>query len=125
MEAAGKRLLLIDEREDWLSKAESKLRQAGYEVSKAHNLEEAQAVLRREGNSFALILTDQLQAERAEKALYDLIWPEPDRRRRVVVLFVTEPTLPKMREVFRLGVYDCLVKHDEPERLVESVQEML
>jgi DNA-binding NtrC family response regulator len=113
---------LIDDREDWLLSAESVLEQAGYKIRKAHDFEEAQTILHEEGNSFDLIIADQLQTEREEDAVYDLIWVEPDRRRRVIVLFVTEPTLSKMREVFKLGVYDCVAKQDEPERLVEIVR---
>jgi len=125
MNIANKRILLIDGREDWLSRTEAILRQAGYEVSKAHDCKDAQAVLQREGNSFDLIVANQLQVERAKDALYDLIWAEPDRRARVVVLFSTEPTLPRMREVFKLGVYDCLVKQDEPERMLELLREVI
>jgi DNA-binding NtrC family response regulator len=125
MKTANKRILLIDNREDRLSRAELILKEAGYTVCKARDLEEAQAIFRKEGNSFDLIIADQLQAEREKDALKRLIWAEPDRRRRVVVSFVTEPTLPKMREVFKLGVYDCVTKPDEPERLVEVVQEVL
>jgi DNA-binding NtrC family response regulator len=121
----AKRILLIDDREEWLSQIESALRQAGFDVCKAHNFEEARALLREKGNSFDLIIADQVQAESARETLYNLIWVEPDKRRRVVVLFVTEPTLPKMREVFKLGVYDCLPKQDDPEQLVELVREML
>jgi DNA-binding NtrC family response regulator len=125
MDISSKHILLIDDRENWLSTTESALRQVGYEVSKAHDFEEAQVILREEGNFFDLIVADQLHAERARDTLYDLIWVEPDRRRRVIVLFVTEPTLQKMREVFRLGVYDCVTKQDDPERMVEIVREAL
>jgi DNA-binding NtrC family response regulator len=125
MNIPSKRILLIDDREDWLSSVEVALRQAGYEVRKAHDFKEAQTILSEEGNSFDLIIADQLQTERAKDTVYDLIWVEPDRRRRVIVLFVTEPTLSKMREVFRLGVYDCVTKQDDPERVVEIVREVL
>ena len=120
---SSRHILLIDDRENWLSTTESALRQVGYEVSKAHDFEEAQVILREEGNSFDLIVADQLHAERARDTLYDLIWVEPDRRRRVIVLFVTEPTLSRMREVFRLGVYDCVTKRDEPKHLLELMRE--
>ena len=125
MNTLSKRILLINDSEDWLLDAESSLTQVGYNVTKAHDFEEAQTILRKEGNSFDLLIADQLQAERAKDKLYDLIWVEPDRRRRVIVLFATEPTLPKMREVFKLGVYDCVAKQDEPDELVELVQEAL
>jgi len=125
MKTPRKHILLIDDREDWLSTNESALREAGFEVSKARDFAGAQVILREEGNSFDLIIADQLQVERARDMLYDFIWVEPDRRRRVIVLFVTEPTLSKMREVFRLGVYDCMAKQDEPERVVELARKAL
>jgi DNA-binding NtrC family response regulator len=121
----SRRILLIDDREDWLSSAKAALRQAGYEVREAHDFKEAQTILREEGNFFDLIVADQLQIERARDMAYDLIWVEPDRRLRVIVLFVTESTLLKMRQVFKLGVYDCCFYQYEPDRLVEIVWEAL
>ncbi|MFH1636458.1 MAG: hypothetical protein ABIG63_20955 [Chloroflexota bacterium] len=123
MDAPRKRILIIDARDDWLSTIKSALEDNEYAVSRARNLADAQKVILAEGNAFDLIVTDQLQAESSKQDLQDLIWIEPDRRRRVVILFNTEPTLQKMRKIFKLGVYDCLTKFDEPEEILKLIQE--
>jgi len=53
-----------------------------------------------------------------------MIWVEADRRRRVVVVFPTEFALSEMREVFKLGVYDCVDKQYDPDKLIRLVEDI-
>ena len=121
---SSKRILIIDTRDDWLSFARSTLSGAGYEVEVARSIREAKKLLGDNDNKFDLILADQKVAEAERDILRDMIWVEPDRRRRVVVVFPTQLALGKMREIFKLGAFDCVDKQYERDKLVDLVQEI-
>jgi DNA-binding NtrC family response regulator len=120
----SKRILIIAKGE-WLSFAKSTLSEAGYEVEAAESIREAKGILGNNANKFDLILADQKVAERESDILRDMIWVEPDRRRRVVVVFPTQLTLDKMRSVFKLGAFDCVDKQYERDKLIDTVQAIL
>ena len=117
-----KRILIIDTRDEWLSFAESTLSEAGYEVKVAKSIRKAKEILGDNGNKFDLILADQKVTETESDILRDMIWVEPDRRRRVVVIFPTQLTLDKMREIFKLGAFDCVDKQYERDKLIDTVR---
>ena len=87
MAHSGKRILILDTREDWLSFAKSVLVEAGYEVEVAQSVREAERILGDNGNGFDLVLADQKVVEAESDILRDMIWIGPDRRRRVAVVF--------------------------------------
>ena len=43
----------------------------------------------------------------------------------MIVLFATDLTLSRTRELFRLGVYDCEIKYADPTRTLELVERAL
>jgi len=124
MTHSNEHILIIDTRDDWLSLAEDALSRAGYQVTTARSIQEAKRILDANGDHFDLILADQKVADADIGVLHDVIWAEPDRRRRVVVVFPSEPKLIKMRTHFRLGAFDCVDKQYERDKLVALVQEI-
>jgi len=90
MTHSSKRILIVDTRDEWLSFAKTTLSEAGYEVELARSIREAKEILGGDDNKFDLILADQKVAEAESDILHDMIWVEPDRRRRVVVVFPTQ-----------------------------------
>lgn len=124
MTHSSKRILIIDTRDEWLSFAESTLSEAGYEVEVARSIREAKEIVGDNDNKFDLILADQKVVEAEKDVLREMIWVEPDRRRRVVVVFPAQLALPKMREIFKLGAFDCVDKQYERDKLIDLVQEI-
>jgi DNA-binding NtrC family response regulator len=124
MAHSGECILIIDTRDEWLSFAKAVLTEAGYKVEIARSVREAEGISGDDDNRFDLILADQKVVEAESNALRDLIWIGPDRRRRVVVVFPTQLTLDKMRPVFKLGVFDCVDKQYERDKLVDLVQKV-
>lgn len=122
----SKRILIIDTRDEWLSFARSTLSEAGYEVEVARNIREANEILFDKNSNFDLILADQKVAEaEAERGiLRNMIGREPDRQRRVVVVSPAQPTVDKMRTIFKLGAFDYVDKQYETVKLVDLVQEI-
>jgi DNA-binding NtrC family response regulator len=124
MSHSGERILIIDTRNEWLSFAKATLSEAGYEVEVATSVQEAKDRLGDNGNRFDLILADQKVVEAESDTLRDMIWVEPDRRRRVVVVFPMQLALDKMRAAFKLGAFDCVDKQYERDKLISTVQEV-
>jgi DNA-binding NtrC family response regulator len=115
------RVLVIDARSEWLSFAKLTLSEVGYEVEVAGSVREAMEILSIE-DAFDLILADRRVAETESDILRDMIWVEPDRRRRVVVVFPTQLALGKMRVAFKLGAFDCVDKQYERDKLIDAVR---
>jgi DNA-binding NtrC family response regulator len=124
MTRSSKRILIIDTQGKWLSFASSTLSEVGYEVEVAKSIQEAKEILGDNDDKFDLILADQKVAEAEGNILRDVIWVEPDRRRRVVVVFPAQLALPEMRKIFKLGAFDCVDKQYERDKLIGLVQEI-
>jgi len=121
---SNKRILVIDTRDEWVSFAKSTLSDAGYKVEVAGSVRETKEMLGDNDNKFDLILTDQKLAEAESDVLRDMIWREPDRRRRVVVVSPAQSTVDRMRAIFKLGAFDYVDKQYEATKLIGLVQEI-
>ncbi len=116
------KILTIDPHSEWLDFAEQTLRDAGYDVAVALDLEKALDLYANQG--FDLVLIGLAEVERHLKKLPQLT-SKPGYAKRFVVMFPVHQDFDKVRIFFKAGAYDCVDKPFEADRLLAMVSEEL
>src|SRR5512136_2740926 len=115
---ASKRILLVDDEPEFLRVMEFELKQAGYEVDKAYNGQEALAALDYKPD---LILADILMPVMDGYALCRALQAEP-RTRGIPFLFLSGKKAPEDKiEGMALGAHKYLTKPCSKDELLRAV----
>ncbi len=115
---AAKRILLVDDEPEFLRVMEFELKQAGYEVDKAYNGQEALAALDHKPD---LILADIMMPVMDGYALCKALQAEP-RTRAIPFLFLTAKKAPEDKiEGMALGAHKYLTKPCSKDELLRAV----
>ncbi len=114
-------ILLVDDKQEWLSFSQSSLSREGYSVELSKDVQHALELC--QNKRFSLVLVDFNCMEREEKWFKNLI--SHANSRYVVVLSSMDLSPEKLRKAFNLGAFDCVEKCYDAQNLLLLVEKQL
>jgi DNA-binding NtrC family response regulator len=114
-------ILLVDDKQEWLSFSQLSLSREGYSVELSKDVQHALELC--QNKRFSLVLVDFNCMEREEKWFKNLI--SHANSRYVVVLSSMDLSPEKLRKAFNFGAFDCVEKCYDAQNLLLLVEKQL